>query len=165
MGAYLRKKFTPLQTISLKQRGSVGTSLEEELGAGLTAMGYLRQKNDPELMRMIITYATIAGKLKVASVIKEKQLLAKEFQTVSNKLFKHAHSINAFNDTRVYASSVLQSLDYLIASPDGEFAPLAKEVLLQLDNISSYGAPTSGTNTFFNPWLILVILLTLNFRR
>jgi hypothetical protein len=159
MGAPLRKKLTPLQSVKFTEVGDAVTSFQEELESGILAMDFLRQKNDTELMRMLVTYSVLATKLKVEQSVSQKKTLAKEFSTLSTKMFKHAASIGVFKDTRVFAGSLLQALDYLLESPEGEYAPLAKEVIEQLNVVGNYGAPTTNTNSFFNPWLMVAMIL------
>lgn len=162
IGAFLRKKMTPLQTVSLTKRGHSQTTLQEELSEGLAAFGYLRAKNDSELMRMISAFAILIAKSKTSTNPKETKEFIKELETVRTKLFKYAHSIGMFTDTRVATSALIQSIDYLSKNPKGEYASIASQVVEQLNVSTSLGAPNQQTNTFFNPWLVIVILLSIH---
>jgi hypothetical protein len=160
-GLTLRRKLTPLQTISIRDRGNSNTTLEEELSNGITAMGYVREKGNPELLKLLGLYVVLSTKVKTSSGSEKSKYYA-EFQDVSKKLFALAHKLGAFTDTRVVASAMIQSTDYLLQNPGGELSALARQVIEQLNTIESYGAVPMGSSSSFNPWLIVVILLSIS---
>ena len=63
----MRKKFTPLQKISLRDRGNPNTTLEEELREGITAMGYLREKGNVQLLDLVSMYVVLSTQIKVTT--------------------------------------------------------------------------------------------------
>ena len=156
----MRKKLTPLQKVSLKERGTLQTTLSEELNAGFVALGNLRQKNDSRLCEMLTVYSTLAVKAKTTQG-KARLKYQNEFKTVSDKLFKYADKVGAFEDTKVAAAAILQAIQYILSNPNGEHTNTAISLIKELDkNPQSLGRiPNSSISV--SPWLtFLCIFLT-----
>lgn len=153
----MRKKLTPLQKISLKERGTTSTSVKEELESGFTALGYLRQKNDPKICEMLAVYATLATKVK-SSQGREKLKYQNEFKTVSDKMFRYAHKIGAFEDTRVAAGAFLQAIEYLFANPNGKDANIAISLIKELDKTPRSLGNIPNSSTSVSPWLTFLFI-------
>lgn len=157
----MRKKLTPLQRVSIVERGTAFTNLEEEIGAGFLAMNFLRSKNDTHLLKLLSVYSASAAKY-LTSESEGKVAAKKYFDSATKTLFRYAHKVRAFKDTQVFAGALLQSLEYLIANPDGELREIAIKLIQELDgNPIPMGAPSSFSNSFspiLNVVLVLLIL-------
>ena len=145
----MRKKSTPLQDVSFQERGTPATTLQEELSAGFQAYDYLRQKNDPELFRMLNMYVLLATHSMLAQGNASQQSVVKnDFMKVSKKLFKRASKVNAFKDTRVLTSALLQAIEYLMKNPHGEYREIAIKLIQELDGTAApLGAPSNSVNS------------------
>ena len=154
----MRKKLTPLQRVSLKERGTAATTLQEELNAGFQAHTIVRSKNDPQLSRLIDAYAILATKSMLAqgnaSVIERKKFLR-----VSDRLFRRAKKIGIFTDTKVLAGSLLQAIEYLIKNPNGELRDTAIKLIQSLDGSSPLGNPSNSSHNYNSVLLLALFLL------
>jgi hypothetical protein len=154
---FVRKKLTPLQSLSLKERGTTVTTLREELDAGFRAYGIVRAKNDPQLLRLVSAYAILGAQSMLAQGnASQSTIKKKEFLKISNKLFAQAKKSDVFTDTKVLAGALLQALEYLIQNPNGELRDTAIKLIQSLDGSTPLGNPTSSSRNY-NSVLYLVL--------
>jgi len=155
----VRKKLTPLQKFSLAERNTATTTVGEELQAGLVAFANLQSVSDKEYWTFVTLYSVLWAKIQVSIGKPQETRLRAELKRTSDKLFKKAHSIGVFRDTRILVSALAQSIEYLAENPDGEFAPLAIEVIEKLNQPRSYGAYSNTDSSSLAPWLFGVVVL------
>ncbi len=159
----MRKKLTPLQKFSLAERNTATTTVGEELQAGLVAFANLQSTNDKEYWTLVTLYSVLWAKIQVEVGMPNETRLRADLKRTSDKLFKRAHSLGVFTDTRILISALAQSIEYLAENQNGEFAPLAIELIEKLNQPRSYGSIPSTHTSSLPSWLFgVVILLILN---
>jgi hypothetical protein len=159
-----KQKLTPLQKISLVNRGDAATTIEDELNAGLIAFQSIHSRGSILLRRLLSTYTGLMTQLQIMKAGSERLKRSKEFRVVKSKLFKQAANERLFQEVSVAVAALTQSVQYLMQSPDGEYANTAKQVITQIDvGTANLGAPTSNFNySLSNPiFKIAFVLFTL----